>query len=244
MSATIRKLRPAKVRRAVRRRGFEWRLGRLPIEPGLEIVLLGTEYGGWLIPAEAVSAGQICYCIGTGNDVSFDLELIRRYGAVVRAVDPVEAYEPQVLSAVGDEPRFTFRRAAVTTRDGPVRMQTHHEPGSGSLSAAGLYETDEWVEVAGRTIPSLMEEFGDDHIDLLKIDVEGTEYELVPTLDLVRLGVKVFAIQLHTTGTIGDALTLIGDLRRQGFRLVAVRPPVKLTFARAVPSHSAGPATP
>jgi FkbM family methyltransferase len=231
-NASVRKLRPAKIRRAVRRRAFEWRLGRLPIEPGPEIVELGTAYGGWRIPDRAVGEGQICYCIGSGNDISFDLELIRRYGAVVRAVDPVEAYEPQVLAASGGDPRFTYRRAALAIRDGPIRMQTHHEPGSESLSAAGLYETDAWVEVDGRTIRSLMDEFGDDHIDLLKIDIEGTEYEVVPTLDLVGLGVGVFAVQLHHTGTIREALRLVDGLGKQGFRLVAQRPVVKLTFAR------------
>jgi FkbM family methyltransferase len=232
MNPTVRKLRPAKIRRAVRRRAFEWRLGRLPIEPGHQIIELGSDYGGWMIPEGRVGRGDICYCIGAGGDISFDLELIRRYGAVVRAVDPVEAYERKALEAASGEPGFRFRRAAVTAVDGPTRMQTHHEPGSGSLSAAGLYESDEWIEVDGLTIPSLMEEFGDDHIDLLKIDVEGIEYELMPTLDLVGLGVSLFAIQLHHTGTIADALGLISGLRRQGFRLLAQRPTVKLTFAR------------
>jgi FkbM family methyltransferase len=234
MNATIRKLRPAKIRRAVRRRRFEWRMARLPIQSGPPIVELGSAYGGWRIPEGAVGEGDICYCIGAGGDVSFDLELVRRCGAVVRTVDPVEAYEAQALKAASGEPGFSFRRAAVTAADGPVRMQAHHEPDSRSLSAAGLYETDEWIEVTGLTIPSLMGEFGDDHIDLLKIDVEGIEYGLVPTLDLVGLGVRVFAIQLHHTGTIAEALTLIGGLERQGFRLVAQRPTVKLTFARTV----------
>jgi FkbM family methyltransferase len=231
MNATVRKLRPAKVRSALRRRWFEWRLGRLAIEPGPPIVELGSAYGGWRIPEGSVSEGDVCYCIGAGGDVSFDLELIRRYGAVVRAVDPVEAYEAAALEAAGGEPRFTFRRAALTTTDGPIRMQSHHEPDSRSLSAAGLYDTDEWTEVPGRTITSLMGDFGDDHIDLLKVDVEGIEYELVPNLDLVGLGVHVFSIQLHHTGTVGDAMRLIDGLRRQGFRLVARRPTVKLTFA-------------
>jgi FkbM family methyltransferase len=235
VSGLARRLRPAKVRSALRRRVFEWRLGRLRIEPGPEIIELGTSYGGWKIPRHAVAEGEICYCIGTGDDISFDLELIRRYGAVVRAVDPVEAYGAAAIEAAAGEPRFTFRQAAVTTRDGPIRMQRHHEAASKSLSAAGLYDTDEWLEVDGRTIPSLMREFGDDHIDLLKIDVEGIEYELVPTLDLAGLGVRVFAIQLHHTGSVRDALLLIDGLRRQGFRLVAQRPAVTLTFARMRP---------
>jgi len=229
----LAKLRPAKIRGALRRREFEWRLGRLPIEPGPQIVELGTAYGGWKFPEGSVRAGQVCYCIGAGGDISFDLELMRRYGALVRAVDPVEAYEARALEAAGEDPRFAFRRAALTTIDGPVRMQSHHEPDSSSLSAAGLYYTDDWTEVPGLTLPTLMREFGDDHIDLLKVDVEGIEYELIPRLDLVGLGVRVFAIQLHHTGTVAQARALIDGLRRQGFSLVAQRPVVKLTFVRA-----------
>jgi FkbM family methyltransferase len=229
----VRKLRPAKIRSAMRRRVFERGLARLPIEPGPPVVELGSRYGGWKIPDGAVAEAQICYCIGAGGDVSFDLDLIRRYGAVVRAVDPVEAYAVAAMEQGAGEPRFSVRQAALTTRDGPVRMQLHHEPGSKSLSAAGLYDTDDWIEVDGRTLSSLMREFGDDHIDLLKLDVEGSEYELVPTLDLVGLGVKVFSIQLHHTGTLAQALGLIDDLRRQGYRLVAERPRLKLTFSRS-----------
>jgi FkbM family methyltransferase len=227
-----RRLRPTKVRSAVRRRVFEWRVRRLPIHGGPPVVELGSAYGGWRIPEGAVGEGQICYCIGSGGDITFDLELIRRYGAVVRAVDPVEAYGAAALKAAEGEPRFSFRQAAVTVSDGPIRMQSHHEAGSASLSAAGLYDTDEWIEVDGRTIPSLMREFGDDHIDLLKVDVEGIEYDLVPTLDLVGLGVRVFAIQLHHTGRVRDAMRVIEHLDRQGFRLIAQRPTVKLTFVR------------
>ncbi len=227
-----KRLRPAKVRSAIRRRAFEWRLGRLRIEAGPPVIELGSAYGGWKIPEGAVGEGQVCYCIGSGGDITFDLELIRRYGAVVRAVDPVEAYGAAALEVARDEQRFSFRQAAVSTHDGPIRMQTHHEAGSESLSAAGLYDTDEWMEVDGRTIPSLMQEFGDDHVDLLKIDVEGIEYDLMPTLDLVGLGVRVFAVQLHHTGSVADAKRLVAGVERQGFRLVAQRPVVKLTFAR------------
>ena len=42
-----------------------------------------------------------------------------------------------------------------------------------------------------------MAEFGDPAIDLLKLDIEGGEYEVIPSLDMRALGVKVFATQLH-----------------------------------------------
>ena len=39
-----------------------------------------------------------------------------------------------------------------------------------------------------------MQEMGDDRIDLLKLDIEGGEYDLLPQLDLQGLQVKVFAV--------------------------------------------------
>lgn len=194
---------------------------------------LGSAYGGWRIPDGAVGQGDICYCIGAGGDVSFDRELIDRYGVVVRAIDPVKEYGEEAVRQVADDSRFSFRVVALATRDGPIRMQPHHERSSASLSAAGLYDTDQWTEVPGLTLASLMREFGDDHIDLLKLDLEGLEYEVVPTLDLVALGVRVFALQLHHTGSVRQATRLIEQVRRQGFRLVAERRVAKLAFARA-----------
>jgi FkbM family methyltransferase len=229
---TVQKLKPAKVRSAVRRRWFERRLGNLPVTPGPPIISLGTPYGGWNIPDGLLDADSICYCVGAGADISFDLELIRRFGVQVRGIDPVEEFERAALEQARGEPRFSFKRAAVTTRDGTIRMQISHDPGSQSVSAAGLYDSDNWVEGAGRTLPSLMREFGDARIDLLKLDVEGAEYEVLPTLDLPGLGVRIFATQLHHIGNVRDALRLIDALGAQGFRLVAERPVVKLTFLR------------
>jgi hypothetical protein len=77
-----------------------------------------------------------------------------------------------------------------------------------------------------------MAELGDERIDLLKLDVEGAEYELIPTLDLRAMGVRTFATQFHHTGTVREARALITALRARGYRLVGERPVVKLTFVR------------
>lgn len=110
-------------------------------------------------------------------------------------------------------------------------MQLTHDTGSRSVSPAGLYESKRYVELPGRTLPSVMVELGDERIDLLKIDIEGGEYELLPTLDLNALGVKVFALQLHHTGTVRQARSLIAALRDADYLPVACRSAVKVAFA-------------
>ena len=234
--AGLRKLRPAKVRTAIRRRWFEHRLSRLPLHSTPSLVDLGSAYGGWIMPGALIEPSWICYSVGAGGDISFDLELIARYGVTVRAFDAVAGYVEEAAAQAAEEPRFSARQAAITIEDGPVLMQVTHDPQSRSVSPTHLYESSESIELPGRSLRSLMTELGDARIDLLKLDIEGGEYRLLSALDLRALGVKVFATQLHHTGSVREAHALIARLGEQGYDPVACHPAVKLTFvARELP---------
>ena len=225
----IAKMRPSKLRLAVRRRWFENALSRLALDTAQgELFEAGTAYGGWIVPAE-IDVAWTCYCIGMGPDVSLERHLLER-GATVRSVEPVERYVIEGREKLSDLDRFTADHAAIATFDGTIEMQRHHQKGSASLSAAGLYESSEVVRVPAVTFESLMASHGDERIDLLKLDVEGLEYDLMPTLDLKGMGIRAFAVQLHHNGGVARARQLIRHVEAQGFALVAQRPVAKLTF--------------
>jgi FkbM family methyltransferase len=225
----LAKLRPGKIRGALRRRRFELVYERTPVRKGVRTLALGSSYGGWVIP-DVVGPDWVCYCVGAGGDVSFDLDLVRRYGATVRAFDPVPDYVDSARREADGETRFSILQTAIAVQDGPIRMQMTHDQGSHSVSSAHLYDTEQYIELPGRSLDSLMSELGDERIDLLKLDIEGAEYELLAQVDLRQLGVKVFATQLHHTGTIRAARALIDRLRGAGYVAVARRSAVKLTF--------------
>ncbi|MHB1537102.1 MAG: FkbM family methyltransferase [Solirubrobacteraceae bacterium] len=227
-----RLMRPQKISSALRRRWFERRLGVLAVSGRGDPVSLGSAYGGWIVPAALIEPGWRCYCVGAGADISFDLELIERFDVEVQSVEPDESYVAAALSTAAGEPRFCAVRAAITLEDGPLRMQRTHIPGSRSLSAAKLYDTNETIELPGRTLSSLTRELGHPCVDLLKIDIEGAEYDVLAQIDLDTLGVKVLATQLHHNGGVRAARGLIAQLESRGFELIAQRPVVKLTFAR------------
>ena len=229
----LRKLRPAKLRAALSRRAFEQVLSRTPLRAAPGLADLGTAYGGWTVPEGLIGEGWTCYTVGAGGDISFDLALIERHGATVRAFDAVEGYVQEANAKAAQEPRFSAHHAAIAVADGPLRMQVTHDEQSRSVSSAGLYQSERYIELPGRSVASLMAELGDERIDLFKLDIEGGEYEVIPALDLRALGVKLFATQLHHTGSIGGARRLVAGLRDQGYEPVACRPAVKLTFARA-----------
>jgi FkbM family methyltransferase len=227
----LRKLQPSKIRRAIGRRWFEAAMARIPSrDDGLAIMSLGTAYGRWAVPDGLIGDDWLCYCVGVGRDISFDLELIRRYRATVRAIEPVPAYCLEASKAAEGVDAFSVRQAALTTQDGPLQMQVTHDPTSASVSSAGLYESRAYVTVPGRTLASLMRETGDERIDLLKIDVEGAEYDLLPALPLRAYGVKILAIQLHHNRGLAEAKRLLAHLDEQGYEQIACLAPVRLTF--------------
>lgn len=227
----LRRLRPAKLANGLRRRWFEFRLDRMkPRRSVRGLEELGTYYGAWVVPTAQIEDGWICYCIGTGADISFELELLKRWRVQVRSFDAVLHFVEHLRETVGARPGLTIEQAALALRDGPIRMQVSHVAVSRSVSATGLYDSDVYEEAPGRTLPSLMAQYGDERADLLKIDIEGLEYELVPTLDLEKLGVKVLCIQLHHPVGIRGAKELVALLDRRGYEFVATRPSVKHTF--------------
>jgi FkbM family methyltransferase len=111
----------------------------------------------------------------------------------------------ELASEQVDEESFSIRQAAIATSDGPLLIQITHDPRSKSVSSAGLYDSNDFVELPGRTLPSLAAELGDARIDLLKLDIEGGEHDVLRTLDLQALGVKVLAAQLHHNGSVAQA---------------------------------------
>jgi FkbM family methyltransferase len=225
-------LRPAKVRSALKRRWFEHLAARVEMRHMPGMIELGSSYGSWIMPGDVIDPSWTCYLVGAGGDVSVDLELVRRYGVTARSFDPVLDYVERAAHDGRDEPRFSAHQAAIAAVDGPIRMQITHDVNSGSVSAAGLYDSHSYIEVPGRSLQSVMAELGDERIDLLKMDIEGSEYELFPELDLRSLGVKVFSVQLHHNGSVRAARRIISSLDEQGFDLVACCPVIKLTFVR------------
>jgi FkbM family methyltransferase len=114
--------------------------------------------------------------VGVRYDVSFDLALLRDYRAQVRGFDPFHLFGEHALQAVGGDPCFSFHEVGIAPRDGLVVMFGRQDEESGSLSADNLYRTDSSFVKPGRSLSSLAPELGDEAAELLKLDIEGSEY--------------------------------------------------------------------
>ena len=218
----------ARVVDAVKVRWFAAQLQRLRVVQR-PLVRIGSDWGGWSIPDDVLDSSSICYCAGAGGDVSFDLGVMKRYGATIRCFDPFEIFGRQAMELADGDPRFSFHEIAITAQDGPLLMYGRQDEIEGAVSAANIYRTRDSFVRPGRSLSSLMKEFGDPRIDLLKLDIEGSEYEVLESLDPASLGVKVLCVEFHHTSSAARALSIIKRLGRD-YELVRRVDRGELTF--------------
>lgn len=192
-------------------------------------------YGGYSLPGSLLGPDSICYLAGTGEDISFDLGVVARFGCTVYSMDPVPRAADHVAAAAAHEPRIVFKPVALWSSDDTLTFHAPREPGYVSQSAVNLYDTAVDFTAPARSIASLMEELGHDHIDLLKLSVEGSEYELLDYIISNGTDVRIICVEYAQPAPVERAIESVRAVERAGYVLVAASVRVwnwKLTFVR------------
>jgi FkbM family methyltransferase len=214
-----------RLRRSVGRRWREWRLPR-----GFE--RLGTKYGGWWIFAPAVPSEPLLIDCGLGVDISFPAAFLERFGGRVLGVDPnpaaleyARAHCPrgmEVLAAAfwseaGRELVFHLPRP-------PAELPKGADGVSGSLLSSHEYAGDSRLTVRTTSLAELLAQSGREECDVLKLDIEGAEYEVLDALcqsGAIRRA-RQLLIEFHhhcTEHTLEDTRRRIDRVEASGFRL-------------------------
>ena len=221
---------------AQRRRAATFASGVKP-SPRPDLVTVGDlGYGGYVLPASLLGPDSVCYLAGTGEDISFDLGVIARFGCKVYSMDPVPRAAEHVAAATAHEPRVVFKPVALWSSDQTLTFHAPREPGYVSQSAVNLYDTAADFTAPARSTRSLMEELGHDHIDLLKLSVEGSEYEILDNVVTDQIDVRVLCVEYAQPAPVRRAIESVRALERAGYGLVAASVRVwnwKLTFIRS-----------
>ncbi|CDZ37313.1 Methyltransferase [Neorhizobium galegae bv. officinalis] len=171
--------------------------------PSSQIIRLGSGYGGWHLPkAHGLTSASVCYLAGAGEDISFDCQLARGFSCDVRIIDPtpraIEHFK-QLSNAVAsglpfcvssaetefydvsqqDLQRITFWEVGLAGKDAEMRFYLPKNPDHVSCSAVNLQGTEDFFIAQCHRVKTLMERHGDTQLDLLKIDIEGAEYQVI-----------------------------------------------------------------
>ena len=188
-----------------------------------------TKTGGWWFAPEGLNSDSIVYSLGVGDEIDFDLALIETYGVEVHAFDPTPA-SIEMLKDRELPKRLQFHPWAITANDGSLtfypRLKKDGTKSDVMYTMVAEPETvDDAIIVPSYSLSTVSDMLGHQRIDLLKMDIEGAEYEVLegllespikPTQLLVEFHHRFPGIGLDRT------VDLIERLQRDGYRIFAI----------------------
>ena len=160
---------------------------------GIPRVRLGQDQGEWAIANRLVSSESIVYSVGIGEDISFDLELMQRYGCQVYGWDPT----PLAINFIAcseTPPGFTFLPYGLGTED-CVKEFGGKADGDRSFSSHSL--NSEKISLEVRKLTSMMKLLNHDRIDILKMDIEGDEYDVIWQIASDKIIIPQLLVEFH-----------------------------------------------
>lgn len=148
----------------------------------------GSEYGGWDLVTAGLNVDSVIYSFGVGQDISFDMALIKRFGHAIHAFDPTPKSIDWVKSQnVGE--KFILHEYGLAGIDGELTFNPPENPDHVSYTLLDRESTRaNAISVSVKRLATVMSELGHSHIDLLKMDIEGAEYDVID--DLLTTGIR------------------------------------------------------
>lgn len=183
----------------------------------------------------------IIYSAGIGDQINFELELFQRIDKLKNLYGGVYAIDPTPKSleflAGQDLPsNFFVLPYALSATDREIEFMLPESDGWVSGSVISLRDDGRKlknkIKVQGRSLKSLMEENGHEHIDLLKLDIEGSEFEVLDDVLQKKLPIEQMCIDCHhfLLDNSKEAIShLVNELRRFGYKIFYVD-----TFNKAI----------
>lgn len=157
----------------------------------------GSSYGGWDVIISDLNQHSIVYSFGVGEDASFDMALIKEYGLKVFAFDPT----PKSVKWVKDQNfpnNFIFFEFGIASFDGHVLFNPPENSDHVSHTMLDRPSTkNEAISVPVKKYSTILQELKHSTIDVLKIDIEGAEYEVINDILLSSVRPKQFLIEFH-----------------------------------------------
>jgi len=198
---------------------------RLHVEIYPEII----ESGGWCFTDQGLDQDSIIYSLGVGEDIAFDLSIIERFGVEVHAFDPTPS-SIEMISTTNLPNRFHFHPWAITAKDEILKFYPRiKKDGSKSDVMYSMLADDasneNAIEVPAFCLSTIATRLGHTRIDLLKMDIEGAEYEVLEGLLALPIKPNQLLIEFHHRfPAIGVEKTadMIKRLRKAGYKIFAI----------------------
>jgi FkbM family methyltransferase len=185
---------------------------------------LGGAYGGFYVDISKINKDSVVYSFGIGEDISFDKELINKTKTVIYGFDPT----PKSIKWVNKNKieNFNFFDFGIGDKNKEMKMYLpkNKDHVSGSVIKNNNLSNDS-VNIKIRTLDFIMNKLNHNYIDLLKLDVEGSEFDVLNEILNKNINVNQIVVEFHDRFfKNGKEMRkkIIKKLKNKGYTLFAV----------------------
>lgn len=158
----------------------------------------GNNYGGFYLADKSLNKSSVVYSIGIGEDISFDTEVMDKFGCKIFAFDPTPKSVKWVKKNVKNQ-KFIFQPLGLASQKGKKEffLPKNKDHVSGSIHNINSIETANSIRLNFDTLSNIMKKHKHNKIDVLKMDIEGSEYEIIEDIRKYALDIKQILVEFH-----------------------------------------------
>lgn len=202
--------------------------GRAFVKPeiDLEKQWVGNKYGGFYVHLNNLNQKSIIYSVGIGTDISFDLELVNTFQCKIFGFDPTPKSIHWVKENVNHS-KFIMSEFGISNSSGEKKfyLPKNQNNVSGSMLPVKTVNKNESIILEFKTLSEVMQSNKHDYLDLLKMDIEGAEYEVLQDLLNQNIRINQIVVEFHPhmiNNGRKKTLEMLKLLKHHGYQCFAV----------------------
>jgi FkbM family methyltransferase len=156
----------------------------------------GNTGASWTIHPNILKHNSIIYSFGVGNDISWDLHMIEKFDASIYAYDPTPK-SLEWLKTIHLPSNFKIFPFGLASYDGTATFNLPDNPDHVSASFTKTGKLKKTFDATVKKLKTILDENQHSHIHILKMDIEGAEYDVIDDLIHSNIRPDQILIEFH-----------------------------------------------
>ena len=136
--------------------------------------------GNYKILPFDITSNSIIYSCGIAENISFDEAISHKFGCDVFMFDPTKISH-KFMNSISNS-KLKFFNIGIWKLDGNIKFYHPNDLKNENFSATNFFHSKTYVTLPCKSIVTLMKEYEQSKIDVLKMDIEGASFDILNDL--------------------------------------------------------------
>lgn len=188
----------------------------------------GNKYGGFFASPASLNEKSVVYSFGIGEDISFDEAMIKYHNCSVFGFDPTPKSIHWIKNQQDKLPsRFTFFEYGIADKSGFVNfyLPKNKQHVSGSFINQINVDEKQAIKVELKSLVDIASQLGHKKIDVLKMDIEGAEYQVLESILSSPVQIDQILVEFHERffdDGVAKTTTIVQAMKNHGYEIFGI----------------------